>query len=243
MVPNLPKITVVTVAFNEEVSIEKTIQSVIAQDYPFLEYIVIDGGSSDGTLNVINKYKKDINFLLSEADHGIYHAMNKGISYSTGEFIIFMNAGDFFASSDVLFKLFTFMDETKSDVIFGGWVRAPEFSECCPCLSKGLFNHQSILYKKSLHITHGLYINKQDLTTADYAFFMRLLNDQNVNVTESNILASVVDTTGISSGLHTFSQKAAIDFIYGKINKTMLIIMLLFHPVFFRIKKIIKCII
>ena len=179
MLLNLPKITVVTVAFNEEGSIEKTIQSVIAQEYPFLEYIVIDGGSSDGTLNVINKYKKDINFLLSEADDGIYHAMNKGISSSTGEYIIFMNAGDFFASSNVLFKLFTFMDEMKSDVIFGGWVRAPEFSECCPCLSKGLFNHQSILYKKALHITHGLFINRQNLGLLDKVFELKQLLNKN----------------------------------------------------------------
>jgi glycosyltransferase involved in cell wall biosynthesis len=91
---NLPLITIVTVVFNGEKYIEKTILSVINQTYTHIEYIIIDGGSTDDTLNILNKYAHRINLLVSEKDNGIYDAMNKGIKRSSGDWINFLNAGD-----------------------------------------------------------------------------------------------------------------------------------------------------
>jgi glycosyltransferase involved in cell wall biosynthesis len=89
-----PLITVITVVFNAEKSLERTIQSVIAQDYGHIEYIIIDGGSKDNTVDIIKKYTDKITFWISEPDDGIYDAMNKGIDKAKGDWIYFLGAGD-----------------------------------------------------------------------------------------------------------------------------------------------------
>lgn len=96
------KVSVVTVCFNVVKDIERTMLSVINQTYPNIEYIVIDGGSTDGTVNVIKKHENQIFKWISEPDKGIYDAMNKGIKFATGEWIIFMNVGDVFYDSYVI---------------------------------------------------------------------------------------------------------------------------------------------
>lgn len=99
------KISIVTVAFNCKSVIENTIKSVLNQSYSNIEYLVIDGASNDGTMDVINRYRQRIDYVSSEPDKGIYDAMNKGISHATGDFIIFMNAGDSFYSDRILEKI------------------------------------------------------------------------------------------------------------------------------------------
>ena len=114
----LPKITVVTVTYNAEKCLEETILSVINQTYPYIEYIVIDGGSTDGTIDIIKKYAAHIDYWVSEPDKGIYDAMNKGIDKATGEWINFMNAGDCFVSEKTLEKVFD-QDYLEYDFIYG----------------------------------------------------------------------------------------------------------------------------
>lgn len=101
------KITVVTVCFNAVNEIEETMLSVLGQTYTDIEYIVIDGGSTDGTVDIIKKYADRLAYWVSEPDKGIFDAMNKGISYATGEYINFMNAGDRFYSSKVISSFFS----------------------------------------------------------------------------------------------------------------------------------------
>lgn len=100
------KITVVTVCFNAEKTLEKTIQSVINQTYDNIEYIIIDGASTDGTLDIIKKYESKIALWKSEPDKGIYDAMNKGIKLATGDWINFINAGDVYNNCNVLSSFF-----------------------------------------------------------------------------------------------------------------------------------------
>lgn len=117
-----PKISVVTVCYNAADDIEKTIRSVTNQTYPNIEYLIIDGASKDGTMDVVNRYKDKIACIVSEPDKGIYDAMNKGIDKATGEWINFMNAGDCFAADDVVSKVVDgIKDDEKCGVVFGAW--------------------------------------------------------------------------------------------------------------------------
>jgi len=113
----LPLITVVTVVYNGDKYLEKTIESVLGQTYPNFEYIIIDGGSSDRTLEIIQKYNDKIDYWVSEPDNGIYEAMNKGLSLAAGSWINFMNAGDSFYSFDTLKKIN--LPEFDFDIVYG----------------------------------------------------------------------------------------------------------------------------
>lgn len=104
---DLPLVSVVTVVYNESEELEKTIKSVISQDYENLEYIIVDGGSENSTLETIKKYDTHISHWVSEKDEGIYDAMNKGRGMAKGTWINFMNAGDTFASNDILSMAFS----------------------------------------------------------------------------------------------------------------------------------------
>lgn len=90
----MPKLTVITIVYNNVRDIERTINSVLRQTYKKIEYIIIDGKSTDGTLGVIEKYKEGISKIVSEPDKGIYDAMNKGLALATGDYVLFMNSGD-----------------------------------------------------------------------------------------------------------------------------------------------------
>ena len=105
MSSEIPRISLITAVYNNANHIEETIQSVLAQNYPNLEYIIIDGGSNDGTLEIIKKYQKFVHKFISEPDLGIYDALNKGIQTASGEVIGFLHSDDHFASSDSLHRI------------------------------------------------------------------------------------------------------------------------------------------
>lgn len=115
------KVSVVTVVYNAVDTIESTLLSVLMQDYDNVEYVVIDGGSTDGTLEIIDRYRERISYMVSERDGGIYEAMNKGVRAATGKWIGVMNAGDVFSSDDVLSRIFAGDEDYEGvDVIYGG---------------------------------------------------------------------------------------------------------------------------
>ncbi len=112
-----PTLSVITVVYNNVKDIERTILSVINQTYPNIEYIIIDGLSTDGTLDVINWYKTKIAKLIREKDKGIYDAMNKGLAATTGDYVIFMNSGDGFFAKDTVANVFS--SSPDADIYYG----------------------------------------------------------------------------------------------------------------------------
>ena len=115
-----PKFSIVTVTYNAESVLDDTIQSIVTQTYHNIEYIIIDGGSTDKTMNVINRYQNLITKVISEPDNGLYDAMNKGINLATGDYICFMNAGDEFHEDDTLqLIVHTLKGTDLPDVIYG----------------------------------------------------------------------------------------------------------------------------
>ncbi|MGV3686057.1 MAG: glycosyltransferase family 2 protein [Daejeonella sp.] len=112
-----PKLTVITIVFNNASGIERTMLSVLGQTYPSIEYIIIDGGSTDGTLEIVEKYKARVHKLVSEKDKGIYDAMNKGLVLAEGDYILFMNSGDEVYAPDTVEKVFA--SEPDADIYYG----------------------------------------------------------------------------------------------------------------------------
>ncbi|ASU36813.1 glycosyltransferase family 2 protein [Mucilaginibacter xinganensis] len=179
------KISLITVSFNAESTISYCIESILRQKYPNLEYIIIDGGSTDGTVRVIEKYKHHLSLFISEPDKGIYDAMNKGITLATGDVVGLLNADDFFADDTVLNAIADAFKKNDIDALYGDlnyinkagrvirkW-RAGEFT------SKS-FNlgwmppHPTLYCKRSLFEKLGLYSLNYG-TAADYELMLRYL--------------------------------------------------------------------
>lgn len=124
----LPVVSVITVVRNDKEHIESTIKSLFAQDYPNIEYIVIDGASTDGTYEILNRYRDRIDILISEPDNGIYDAMNKGVMLAKGDYVGFLNSGDEYANSKVISTIFAKLDNNV-DVIYGDSIEMSEKGE------------------------------------------------------------------------------------------------------------------
>ncbi|SKB65909.1 Glycosyltransferase involved in cell wall bisynthesis [Parapedobacter luteus] len=112
-----PKLTVITVVYNDVRGIERTLLSVINQTYPHIEYLVIDGASTDGTTEIIQRYTGHITRWISEPDNGIYHAMNKGLALATGDYVLFMNSGDEIYAPDTVAQVFA--SAPNADIYYG----------------------------------------------------------------------------------------------------------------------------
>ena len=211
MLLNMNKISIVTVCYNSEKQIENTILSVISQSYPNIEYIIEDGGSTDGTLDIIEKYRSKISAIYSEKDKGVFDAMNKAVLRSTGEWILFMNAGDRFHDNNAIEKLFCAEIPKNVGAIHGDTFFVKEcgiqYIKCSPFyLVKGIrpmgICHQSILVRTALAKKYLF-----DMTfkyAADYNMMMRIYND-GFNFKYIPIAVSDYDLTGISS-VHLTSQ-------------------------------------
>ena len=189
-----PKISIITVSFNSQSTIKHTIQSVASQDYQNKEYILIDGASTDWTLDIISFLKDKINYFVSEKDNGIYNAMNKGIKASSGDIIGILNSDDFYSNNEVLSKVANIFEETDCDCLYGDLVyvdkgdarkivrywKSGEFSK--RKLRMGwMLPHPTFFVKKEIYEKHGLY-NLKLKTAADYEMILRLLHKDNIKI-------------------------------------------------------------
>jgi glycosyltransferase involved in cell wall biosynthesis len=176
---NKSLITIITVVYNGANFIERTIQSIIEQSYENVEYIIIDGGSTDGTLEIISKYKHKIDILVSEQDNGIYDAMNKGLSLASGEWINFMNCGDYFFDNNVLDDIFSVLD-LKYKLVAGSftrfWTGGKELKYKAGLLKIGQMpsSHQAIFFNREQ--AKSFPYNTRYKVGADYDVVCRMIN-------------------------------------------------------------------
>jgi glycosyltransferase involved in cell wall biosynthesis len=176
-----PKISIVTVVFNGVQYIEQTIKSVISQNYNNIEYIIIDGGSNDGTQEIIKKYESDLAYWVSEKDSGIYNAMNKGWKKATGDVIGILNADDYYLDG-TLFKIAQMFDKFNADIVYGNLTKLRDigdktyFREEFPNLSNmeramGVFHPSSFVLRKVYEELDGY--NEKYQLSSDYDFVLR----------------------------------------------------------------------
>lgn len=176
---NTPTVSIITVSFNAHKTLEDTILSVINQDCDDVEYIIIDGGSTDGTVDIIKKYQDRITFWVSEPDKGIYDAMNKGTSISNGNWILFLNSGDLLLEN-VLNPLIKRINNNYS-IIYGNIkiLHKGDYKIRYPKNINSLhytmpFCHQAVIVKKSLLIKSTFNINYK--LSSDFEFFLKNIN-------------------------------------------------------------------
>jgi glycosyltransferase involved in cell wall biosynthesis len=179
------KISVVTVCFNAAKSIERTIQSVMSQQDADIEYVVVDGASTDGTMAIVNRYANRISTIVSEKDGGIFDAMNKGIGLATGDVVYFLNADDAFADPRVLADVGrAFMEDPSRTFVYGnviledepgGRLRFPASAFKKRSVSEFLHNsfcHQAVFVRRSLFSHLGTF-DKAYKYSADYEWIIR----------------------------------------------------------------------
>ena len=179
------KVSVITVCYNAEASIENTLKSVLEQTYKNYEYVIVDGASKDNTLKIIEEYKakfeeKGINAtVISEKDNGIYDAMNKGVKFCSGEWLIYLNADDSFADPDVLKDIFENNDYSGTDVIYGDSYRVKGDQKKLDLADKDIshlrdfkfFCHQATFTRR--RVFDKIKFDPQFKICADYDFFLQ----------------------------------------------------------------------
>lgn len=200
---DLPKFTIITICLNESKNIRRTCESIASQTFKDKEWIVLDGASTDDTLEILSEFDTNITHLVSEPDDGIYHAMNKGIGISRGEYIIFMNGGDVFATNEAL-KIVA--AAPQSDLIYGDIflenigaerVQYPTQIEE-NFLLKNMLPHQATFFRRNLFYKFGIYDTSYKIA-ADYELFARLLEYGKVSHYHIPKPLAVFDQSGISS--------------------------------------------
>ncbi len=198
---NYPLLSIVTVVYNSEKYLEKTVKSVINQTYDNIEYIIIDGDSSDDTLKIIKSYEKYINRWMSEPDKGIYDAMNKGVNNASAEWVIFMNAGDVFYDDFVLEKIEKYLI-TSNDVCYGSVVKnihgfdILESPGSLDSLWKGMvFSHQSCFLKRSILLKYPFDVNLK--VAADFKQIFYIYSNNHI-FREIELIISTISADGVS---------------------------------------------
>ncbi|MBL7129384.1 MAG: glycosyltransferase [Ignavibacteria bacterium] len=190
--------SIITVVYNSESALEKTIKSITEQVFKDIEYIVIDGGSTDGTVDIIKKYEKSISLWISEQDKGIYDAMNKGLKKATGDYVWFLNAGDEIYSSDILSFINTlgndadayygeveYIDEDGKNLGTRTLKKPPE-NLSWRDLDKGMVvSHQSIIVKRD----KAAYYNLHYKYCSDIDWMIRTLKNCQTIVNTKKILS------------------------------------------------------
>ncbi len=215
----MPRISVVTVCFNEENTIGKTIESVLDQDYRDYEYVIMDGCSTDATLEVIKEYSGDERlFYYSELDEGIYDAMNKSLDKIKGEYVIFLNSGDWFFDRRVLTDI---SDNLKADVVYGNvyrrcskgnYVQKYKGTNCerIRMMLCGLaFCHQTQFTRTD--VMRAYRFRESHKITADFDVVVRLLKDQRTFLHIDRIVCSFDHDGGISAQPDNYLQMTKED--------------------------------
>lgn len=204
------KVSIITVSYNSVATIEQTIKSVVNQTYLNREYIVIDGGSTDGTLDIIHKYEAYISYWCSEQDFGIYHAMNKGIEKATGDIVAFLNSDDYYIDDTVLEKvIYKWNMHENIDVLAGRIDILNRFSLFCGVSPKMVdleqlcyqmvLDHPAMFARKEIFYLDGFFDLKYRVA-ADYAWVLNAFHKKR-NIVTCDDIFTVFRLGGASSNL------------------------------------------
>ena len=206
------KISIITVVFNGEKTIRDTIESILNQTYKDIEYIIIDGNSNDGTMNIVNEFKDNISTIISEKDEGLYDAINKGISLATGDVIGLLHSDDFYTDNFAIQRVVDAFQREERDTVFADliYIKNNDFNKVLRYYSAKKFSREKLKYglmpphptffvKKEIYEKYGLYKTNYKIA-ADYEMFFRLFARYNVSYSYIHFPIVKMRTGGLSSG-------------------------------------------
>jgi len=210
---NLPLITIITVVLNDVKNIEKTILSVLNQNYKNIQYIIIDGNSDDGTIKVIKKYNDKIDIFKSENDRGIYDAFNKGLELASGDLIGFVNSGDILTFNSLEFLIKYYKKYKNADFFFGAvqkhWAILHGYKKWKIHFTWGFYSSHStgFFIKKEAAKIIGKY-NLKYKYSSDYDYFYRMIIKHKLNGvgTKKNEIFGIFQRGGFSSRVNFFDH-------------------------------------
>lgn len=251
-----PKITVITASYNAKNTIEQTISSVVNQDYPDIEYVIVDGGSTDGTVSVIEEYASSYNIQwISEPDQGLYDALNKGVQMATGDYIEIIGADDALVSADIISQVVHEMNQ-NTDVFAGQvWYVDEDSKKQSPYTNVSMRNRST--YRGGMSPHAAMFARRELLLrypfdtsyriAGDYKFFLQCYYDEKVQIQYSDIMVAFFATSGLSSdvesawreekylyselGLSLRSYNSADSSWLARMMKYLLIVTRLFVPI------------
>ncbi|KAB1067021.1 glycosyltransferase [Tamlana haliotis] len=201
-------ISIITINYNDLEGLKKTMTSVLSQTFKDVEYIVIDGGSTDGSKDYIKSHEDDLAYWVSEPDSGIYNAMNKGIDQVTGDYVLFLNSGDYLVDQFVLKKFIAF--NPVEDLVYGNTLivingelvlkkMAESINSIAKCLTNTI-NHQTIFYNKRLFDDGSRYDCTYKICS-DWVFTNNAIIFKNASSRHIDLEIPVYDTNGVSGSI------------------------------------------
>jgi len=205
-----PLVTIITVVLNNAEFIRDSIESVLSQTYPKIEYIVIDGDSTDGTVKIVEEYEQKISFIISEQDEGIYDALNKGICLATGDIIAILHSDDFFCDKEVVSDMVSKMIDIDAEFGFSDMVIVDNETEKllryyrANYFSRWMFRmgwmppHPTCFIKKSLFDEFGLYSLDYEVVS-DFDFLVRIFYGRDINWAYLNRITVKMRAGGVSN--------------------------------------------
>ncbi len=232
MAPNfMPRLSIITINYNNVEGLKKTIQSVVSQTSPEFEYIVIDGGSTDGSADVIRQHQRQITYWLSEPDRGIYHAMNKGIVQAKGEYCQFLNSGDYLLAPDVTERMLAELPDECS-ILYGNKIREIDGKRVVQKsyagqqitlldLYRSTIFHSPAYIKRSLFEKYGLYDESLKIVS-DWKFYLITVGLNNEPVAYRDIDVVWFDVQGISSTQNELDKRERAAVLAQTLPQTIL---------------------
>jgi glycosyltransferase involved in cell wall biosynthesis len=217
----MPLFSIITINLNNVNGLQKTIDSVLSQTCTDFEFIIIDGGSTDGSLVSVEKIAGKIKYFISEKDTGIYNAMNKGITQSTGKYLLFLNSGDKLVNSDIFQKVFNL--DLQADIVYGdmqiqennGLIthrKMPEKIGAMQLYADTIW-HPVAFIKRDLFYKYGFY-DEQFRIVSDYEFFVRMVLSKKVSTNLVPLEIALFDISGVSSAkenkVQLMKERAAV---------------------------------
>lgn len=201
------KLSIITINLNNASGLRKTIDSVVAQSFTDIEYIIIDGGSNDGSIEVIKEHTEEITYWISEPDKGIYNAMNKGILKATGEYLLFLNSGDWLLYNilEEVFRLDIVEDIFYGNIILENQDNLKTINRGCSKLKltfydfwEGTIRHQAAFIKRCLFDIYGLYDESYSIVS-DWVFFIKVVIFGKATYKYKDLDISHFDTNGLGT--------------------------------------------